>query len=144
MDKSHINNTLKGVFYIMKKLFVGGYYDDRYFDVEEKTPFNKEINTYTLEEALKLPFVEPVKEWYEETYEKEWDSTTEEEKIKAIENYTEGDEIAGLVYFKTEEAAENYKQNVLKEIEELENQFEYVGKEQDGSGYYHDVYELKK
>ena len=131
----------------MKKLFVGGYYDDRIFEgecFENKTPFSKDVNTYTLEEALKLVFVEPVKEWYEETEEKEWDSITEEEKIKAIEKYVEGDEIAGLVYFETEESAEKYKQGVLQEIKEIEDQVEHVEKKQDGSGYYHDVFRLKK
>lgn len=131
----------------MKKLFVGGYYDDRIFEDERfegKTPFGKDIDTYTLDEALRLPFIEPIKEWYEEVCDQDWESITEQEKIKAIEKYVEGDEIAGLVYFGTEEDAEKYKQEVLQEIKEIEDQVEYVEKEQDGSGYYHDVYKLKE
>lgn len=69
------------------KLFVGGYYDDRIFDGEQfegKTPFDKNIETYTLSEVLGLGFVEPIKEWFEENYEKEWDKATKEEKVKAV------------------------------------------------------------
>ena len=132
-----------------KKLFVGGYYDDRifrgdYFD--GKTPFNKNIDCYTLEEALKLPFVENVKEWFEETdiEERAFDEIPDEEKINTILNYIEGDEIAGLVYFETEEEAEKFKQDTLDEIKSNEENSVYVGQEQDQYGNFRDVYEFKE
>lgn len=130
----------------MKKIFVGGYYDNRIFEGEYfdgKTPFNADIDTYTLDEALNLGFVENVKEWYVETYDQEWDVISEKAKAKAIIEYTEGDDIAGLLMFNTEEEAEKYKQYVLEEIKDLENKVECVGKEQDKDGYYHEIYELK-
>lgn len=129
-----------------EKLFVGGYYDDRIFKgdyFDGKTPFSKDIDTYTLEEVLELGFVEPVKEYFEETYEKEWIEATEEEKIEGILSYTQDDEIASLLYFKTEEAAENYKNQVIQEIEELEQKIEYIGIEQDSYGNFREVYILK-
>lgn len=131
----------------MKKLFVGGYYDGRIFEgdyFEGKTPFNKGIDTYTLDEALKLSFVEPVKNWYEEQEEKSWEETTEKEKIQAIKEYTESDGIAGLLYFETEEEAESYKQEVINEIEEIENEIEYIGKSQDEYGIFREVYRSKE
>lgn len=129
-----------------EKLFVGGYYDDRMFKgdyFDGKTPFGKNINTYTLEEVLQLGFVEPVREWFEEIYEKEWDEATEEEKIEGILLYTQDDEIASLLYFDTEEEAENYKNQVIEEIEKLEQEIEYIGKEQDSYGNFREVYILK-
>lgn len=124
-----------------KKLFVGGYYDDRIFnDVEEKTPFSKEISSYTLEEVLKLGFVENVIDWYKEKEELEWDEISEEEKIKSILEYTESDEIAGVLYFKTEAEAEKFKSDTIKEVEELEKESDYVGKKQDSYGNFREVY----
>jgi len=129
-----------------KKLFVGGYYDDRIFEgegFEGKTPFNKNIDTYTLTEVLNLGFVENVTEWFEEKEEKEWNEATEQEKIKAIINYTESDEIAGVLYFETEEEAQNFKNEVVKEIEEIEQRVSYDGKRQDREGYFREVYIIK-
>lgn len=130
------------------KLFVGGYYDDRIFEgerFESKTPFNKEINTYTLDEALKLPFVEGVIEWYEDLNDEEtWEELSFEEKAKAIEKYMEGDEIAGMVYFETEEEAEKYKNDVIKEIEECEKESICTGQIQDQYGCFRDVYEFRE
>lgn len=128
------------------KLFVGGYYDSRIFEGEQfdgKTPFDKNIDTYTLSEVLGLGFVEPVKEWFEETYEKEWDEATEEEKVKAIIEYTDTDEIAGLLYFDTQEKAEKFKNDVIKEVEEIEEMSAYEGKRQDSEGYFREVYIAK-
>lgn len=137
-----------------KKLFVGGYYDDRIFNsdvFEGKTPFDKDIDTYTLDEAFELGFCEEynVRQYYEdhlleEYNEKDWSfDLSDEEKTKILLEYTDTDEIAGLLYFNTEEEAENYKQEVLKEIEEIESQCEYSHKEQDEYGYYREVYTLK-
>lgn len=127
----------------MKKLFVGGYYDSRIFNgAEEKTPFGKDIDTYTLEEALKLGFTgDGLREWYEDKVDKEFDEATESEKMKYLLEYTEDDELAGLLYFDEEEKAEEYKQDVIKEIEELEQEYEYAGKKQDEYGYFREVYE---
>lgn len=130
-----------------RKVFVGGYYDDRIFRgeyFEGKTPFDKEINCYTLEEALKLPFVEGVKEWFEENSSDKFYKISNEEKIKAILNYIENDEIASLIYFESEEVAEKYKKDTLKEIEKLEKEIKYIGKEQDERGVFREVYRQRK
>lgn len=129
------------------KLFVGGYFDDRIFKgdwFDGKTPFNKDINTYTLDETLKLGFVEGVIEWFEENNEREWDELSFDEKAKAIEKYEESDEIAGIVYFKTEEEAEKYKDEVIKEIEDIEKESICTGQIQDKYGQFRDIYEHKK
>lgn len=133
-----------------KKLFVGGYYDDRMFEGEEfegKTPFNKDINTYTLEEALKLGFCDEeniIENYGNVNIDKNWEDTTYKEKVEAIMDYTEDDDIAGLLYFDTEEQAEKYKNEVLEEIKELENDIEYIGKEQNRQGIYQEVYKSKE
>ncbi len=74
------------------KLFVGGYHDARIFKgekFEDKTPFDKNINTYTLEEALKLPYIENVTEWYKqngkEWYKKEFGKECIEDEILGID-----------------------------------------------------------
>lgn len=129
------------------KLFIGGYFDDRIFKgewFEGKTPFNKNINTYTLDEALKLEFMEGVIEWFEENNEEKWDELSFDEKAKAIEKYEESDEIAGIVYFETEEEAEKYKDEVIKEIENIEKESICTGQIQDKYGHFRDVYEHKK
>lgn len=129
------------------KLFVGGYYDDRIFEGEEfegKTPFSKDIETYTLSEVLKLGFVENVPSWYEDRSEKQWIDATNEERIRAIIEYTETDEIAGLLYFDTEKEAEEFKNSVIKEIEEIEKRVIYIGKREDELGYFREIYEMEK
>ena len=136
----------KGNVEMKEKIFVGGYYDDRIFEgeiFEGKTLFGKNVDTYTLEEALKLHFVEPVMEWYEEQEEKEWENLSDDEKIKKIEEYTLHDDIAGLMYFGTTAWAEQKKEEILKEIEEIEKESDYVGKEQNSEGIYQDVYKYK-
>lgn len=132
------------------KLFVGGYYDDRIFEGEEfdgKTPFNKDIDTYTYDEVLKLGFVEPVKEldFYldELLYERKWNDLSIEEQIESIIEYVSTDSIAGLLFFDTEEKANKYKEEVLKELNIIEENIEYVGKQQDDEGYFREVYKLK-
>ena len=130
-----------------KKLLVGGYFDDRkfkgdYFD--GKTPFNKDINTYTVDEALNLGFVENVINWYEDSKEKSWDQLPETEKAQQIEEYTSTDEIAGLNYFTTEEEATQYKNEVLEELQEIETEIEYQGMEQNNEGIYQEIYTLKQ
>lgn len=125
------------------KLFVGGYYDDRIFvgeKFEGKTPFGKNIDIYTLSEALKLGFVEGVKEWFSEENEKDFDELDENEKIEAIINYTDGDEIAGILYFDNEEEASEYKASILKEIKDIELNSEYDGKTQDNQGNFRETY----
>ena len=134
-----------------KKLLVGGYYDDRVFKgdyFDGKTLFNKNIDTYTVEEALKLGFVENVIEWHKENKaeeEKDWDQSSELEKAILIEQYTLFDEIAGMNYYETEEGAENFKNEVIEELIDLEDaiksgEIKYLGKEQNRNGIYEEVY----
>lgn len=133
-----------------KKIFVGGYYDnDRIFEgyFNENITLFKNVDCYTLEEALKLPFIEGVKEWFEETdiEERAFNEISDEEKIKAILTYISGDEIAELVYCETEEEARKIKQVDLDEIEEInklisEGKMVYAGTKQDEYGNFKEVY----
>lgn len=116
------------------KLFVGGYYDKRLFKegcFNKKTPFGKDIQTYTLQEVLKLGFVQGTVEEYEQSLnnryqdedmdeQKDWEITTDDEKIEAILAYTKSNDIAGLLYFDTEIDADKYRNEILKQINELE------------------------
>lgn len=126
------------------KLFVGGYYDSRIFEGEQfegKTPFDKNIDTYTLSESLNLGFTgEGFVDWFEGKGGKEWSKTTYEEKINALLEYTATDETSGLIHFKTEKEAEDYKNKVLEEIEDIEKIAIYNGKRQDRSGYFREIY----
>lgn len=138
------------------KLFVGGYYDMRVFKGEHfhgKTPFGKDIQTYTLQDILKLSFVEGTVQEYEQSLnnaykdedmdeEKDWENTTDDEKVEAILEYTKDNDIAGLLYFGTEIEADNYKSTILKEINKCEKESTYVGKEQDKQGRFRDIFEL--
>lgn len=128
-----------------KKLFVGGYYNQRIFKGEVfdgKTPFNTDVCIYTLEEVLELGFIDKdyLIEWYELNEEKKWDDATEKEKTKAVLDYTEGDEIAGLEYCDSEKEAEDYKNYILEDIKECEEKSEYFGTIQDQYGYFREVY----
>lgn len=128
-------------------LFVGGYYDDRIFEgdyFDGKTPFSKDIKCYSMEEVLKLGFVEPVIEYFEENTGKDWilDATIDE-KINAIMQYTDSDEIAGLVYFDNESDAEKYIECTLSEIRDCEANSEYYRQIQDDYGCFRDVYVFK-
>lgn len=129
------------------KLFVGGYYDDRIFVgefFEGKTHFSKDIDVYTLSEVLRLPFIENVTNVYEEESGREWEDLSEEEKIEAIMYYNSSDDISGLMYFETEEAALSCKNETLEELEYIENHLEYEGKKQDCYGFFRKVYSFKK
>lgn len=132
----------------MRKYLVGGYYDSRIFeDAEGKTPFGKDISIYDLESVLKLGFVESVVEWYEdikEDDESEWDDLSDSRKVELILEYTESDEIAGLIAFDTLEEATKYIKDTISEILELEEEYECIGKEQDQYGYFNEVYKKKE
>lgn len=131
--------------------FVGGYYDKRIFEDEEGfyygcTPFSNDIDIYTLEEVIKLPFVESVIEWYEDNKEDEeecWDDLTENKKAELIIEYVDTDDIAALVYFDDDIKAQQYKQQVLKEILEKERMSIFIGNRQDQYGNYNEVYMYK-
>ena len=105
------------------KILVGGYYDDRIFKGEEflgKTRFSKDIEVYTVDEALKLDFVSGVEENYNENHSKDWDSLDYRQKAIEIESYMRDDEIAGMKCFETRKDALDFKNETLKEIEEIE------------------------
>ena len=128
------------------KFFVGGYYDDRIFegtDFEDKTPFSKDLDIYSLSEVLKLGFVEGVIENYESINSNRWDDLDYNEKVKLIMEYTDGDNIAGLKCFDSEEEAVNFKNSVISEIENIENNTVFDRQVQDNEGYFRDVYKLK-
>jgi len=129
-----------------KKLFVGGYYDDRKFPdecFEGKTPFDDKIDTYSFDEVLKLGFVENVKEYNAMfSLNGEWDNLTTAEQIIEIIDYVETDDIAGLVYFANGTDAEAYKNQVLEEIKEIEKRTFYAQQKQDEHGNFIEVWKL--
>lgn len=128
------------------KIFVGGYYDDRIFEgegFEGKTPFNKDVDVYNLEEVLELGFLSGIKEYCKDEYEKDFDEMSFNEKKDIIISYVSTDEIAGLICCKNEEEALQLKQKILEEISELEKEIEYIGTEQDEDGYYKKAYRFK-
>ena len=121
-----------------KKLFVGGYYQD-YFLINtsygsafpketfkhiysDNILFNKDIEVYTLEEVLDLPFIYGVHDYYEEHFGGDFRFIPVEEQIKFILEYAESNEIAGVLYFETEEEAQKYNESVLEAIREEEEQ----------------------
>ena len=138
------------------KNFVAGYYDGRIFKgdfFDGMCLYDSKINCYSLEEVLKLPFVENVEEWFEEIDDdgRTFSEIPEKEKIKVILDYVEGDEIANVEYFETEEEAFKRKKELLEELNDIEEKIKageivYVGQEQDQNGYfggYREVYEFK-
>ena len=131
------------------KLFVGGYFTDKVFKGEqfEGMCFFGDVDTYSLEEALSLGFVgDSFMEWYEGNFEEEegvFYSLSFSDKVKYILEYVENDEIAGLAYFDTEEAAEDYKNECIDNLEWAKNNSVYIGTELDKYGYFREIYEYK-
>jgi hypothetical protein len=130
-----------------KKLFCGGYYNDDIYEGEHfegTTTFNENIDTYTLDEVLKLGFVEGVIESCNKSKDGVWGKLSNIEQARRIEAYTESDEIAGMGFYKTEAEAEDFKQYVLAEIKNNKSNSEFDRQEQDREGYWHDVYIYKE
>ena len=99
----------------MMKYLVGGYYSDIAINGgsdEYITPYTNDVKMYTVEEAIKLGFVENVVEWYEDNdcFETgaEWEELSDADKASFIVSYTEDDEIAGLELFECKQDAIKY------------------------------------
>ena len=132
------------------KLFVGGYFTDKVFigeQFEGMSIFFDNVDTYSLEEVLKLGFVgEGFIDWYEENFEEtegNFNSLSFSNKVKYILEYVENDEVAGLTYFDTQKEAEVYKNECINDLEWAKNNSVYKGKEQDQYGYFREIYEYK-
>ena len=129
-----------------RKLFVGGYYDDRIFDekFEGKTDFDKNIDTYTFDEVMKLSFVENVITDYEENSPNKitWDNLSLPHQIIKIVDYVATDEIAGLSYFTNEVDATNYKDAVIKEIKEIESETYFSHRQENSLGIFNEVWKV--
>lgn len=101
--------------------FVGGYYEKKIINEEELKVFD-DIKIYNLEEALNLPFVEGVEDFYNNKFEEPEDRTNEfyelsdEELTKLIIDYVKDDELATLYAFdsldKAKEFIDNYKASI--------------------------------
>lgn len=123
----------------MKKefYFVGGYYkDEEVLKVLEKTGTYtsfENVGLYTLEEALKLPFVGGIEEYYKDKYGIDKDfytDLTEEEQAKIVTEYVESDELATLRMFTDLEKANKYKENIedfIKEDKIYYNLYKLIG-----------------
>ena len=102
-------------------VFVGGYYQKKNIGNEELKIFDK-IKIYNLEEALNLPFVEGIEEFYNDRFEEPEDRTNEfyelsdEQLAKLIVEYVHDDELATLYAFdsidKAKEFIENYRASI--------------------------------
>ncbi|MCI5702389.1 MAG: hypothetical protein MR265_00120, partial [Erysipelotrichaceae bacterium] len=57
-------------------VFVGGYYQEKNIGNEKIKVFN-DIKVYSMEEALNLPFVEGIEEFYNDRFEEPEDRTNE-------------------------------------------------------------------
>ena len=127
----------------MKKefYFVGGYYkDEEVLKVLEKTGTYtsfENVGLYTLEEALKLPFVKGVEEYYKDKYGEDRDfymDLTKEEQAKIVTEYVESDELATLRMFTDLDSANKYKENIedfIKEDKVYYNLYKLIGYEYD-------------
>lgn len=103
-------------------VFVGGYYQKKNIGNEELKIFDK-IKIYNLEEALNLPFVEGIEEFYNDRFEEPEDRTNEfyelsdEQLAKLIVEYVQDDELAALYLFDTELEAKEFIENYRASIE---------------------------
>lgn len=94
-------------------VFVGGYYEKKNIGNEELKVFDK-VKIYNLEEALNLPFVEGIEEFYNDRFEEPEDRTNEfyelsdEQLAKLIIEYVQYDELAALYLFDTELDAKKF------------------------------------
>ena len=101
--------------------FVGGYYEKKIINEEELKVFDN-IKIYDLEEALNLPFVEGVEDFYNDKFEEPEDRTNEyyelsdDELTKLIIDYVKDDEMATLYAFDTTEEAEKFIGEYKKSI----------------------------
>ncbi|MBU3187799.1 hypothetical protein [Clostridium estertheticum] len=128
-------------------LFVGGYFDNRKFVgkcFEHKPLFNKSIQTYTLSDVLKLKFVsEGIARWHTDNNENiEFNSLTYNDKVKIIIDYTSCNKASNLLYFGTEKEALNYKNDVIKQLDNIDNNSTYIATEKDEYGHFREVYVL--
>lgn len=103
-------------------VFVGGYYEKKNIGNEELKVFD-DIKIYDLEEALNLPFVEGIEEFYNDRFEEPEDRTNEFYELsdemleKLIIEYVKYDEIATLYAFDTELEAKEFIENYRASIE---------------------------
>lgn len=103
-------------------VFVGGYYEKKNIGNEELKVFD-DIKIYNLEEALNLPFVEGIEEFYNDRFEEPEDRTNEFYELsdemleKLIIEYVKYDEIATLYAFDTELEAKEFIENYRASIE---------------------------
>lgn len=103
-------------------VFVGGYYQKKNIGNEELKIFD-DIKIYNLEEALNLPFVEGIEEFYNDKFEEPEDRTNEFYELsdemleKLIIEYVKYDEIATLYAFDTELEAKEFIENYRASIE---------------------------
>lgn len=103
-------------------VFVGGYYQKKNIGNEELKVFD-DIKIYNLEEALNLPFVEGIEEFYNDRFEEPEDRTNEFYELsdemleKLIIEYVKYDEIATLYAFDTELEAKEFIENYRASIE---------------------------
>jgi hypothetical protein len=101
----------------MKK-FIGGYYQENPNPERYGVLFD-EILVLGLEKALQHPAIKNVKEDYEDRNEIEFDTLTEKEQMKAIEDYIIDDEIFGGRFYEESEV-----EKTVKGFEEEKARFE--------------------
>ena len=106
--------------------FVGGYYEEKIINGETLKVFD-DIKIYDLEEALNLPFVEGIEDFYNDKFEEPEDRTNEfyelsdEELTKLIIGYVKDDELATLYAFDSLDKAKKFISDYKCIIEDSNN-----------------------
>ena len=129
-----------------KKLFIFGYYNTdiykgAYFN--NMTPFNNDIELFSLNEILSLNFAKDFNKWFYDNFNVNFETISFEKKVKAIIKYSSLNKELGLLYIDNENQATDYKNKVLKELNEIKNVSTFVGTLENSNGEIVNIYELK-
>ena len=130
------------------KNFIAGYRDARIFvndDYHNLWTYRSDVNVYSLEEVLELPFMVNFMDWVEDKgY--QFESLSDKEKTEIILDYIMFDEIANIEHYNTEIEALKRKEEILEELEELEEriksgELKYFGITINNYGEFVEIYE---
>lgn len=107
------------------------------------TPFNNDIEVFSLNEILSLNFAKDFNKWFYANFNQKFNEISFTEKVNAIINYSSLNKELGLLYFDNENEATNYKNKVLKELDDIKNISIFIGTSENSNGESVNIYELK-
>lgn len=107
------------------------------------TPFNNDIEVFSLNEILSLNFAKDFNKWFYANFNQKFNEISFTEKVNAIINYSSLNKELGLLYFDNENEATNYKNKVLKELDDIKNISTFIGTSENSNGEFVNIYELK-